>query len=259
MNEAVLLLVEGARIEDIDGALTDFGFPVGPMTLLDEVGIDVGAKVGKILHAAFGDRMAAARGAGRGGRVGPARAARTGRASTRYGDRRSKRLDESVYDAPARRPGAPLDPGRGDRSERVVLQMVNEAILLPGRGDPAQRAGRRRGRGLRPRVPALPRRALPLRRRARARTALLERMQTARRGARGALRAGAAARRAGRRRETLSPEREWSSLLVAGGCERPGCRALYREVACVGQGLRSIGACDHRRVRTDPADSRLRG
>jgi hypothetical protein len=57
MNEAVMLLLEGASVEDIDGALTGFGFPVGPMTLLDEVGIDVGAKVAKVLHGAFGERM----------------------------------------------------------------------------------------------------------------------------------------------------------------------------------------------------------
>ena len=47
-----------APIEDVDRAMTDFGFPVGPITLLDEVGIDVGAKVAKVLHDAFGERMA---------------------------------------------------------------------------------------------------------------------------------------------------------------------------------------------------------
>jgi 3-hydroxyacyl-CoA dehydrogenase/enoyl-CoA hydratase/3-hydroxybutyryl-CoA epimerase len=57
MNEAGHLLDEGAPIEAVDRALVDFGFPVGPITLLDEVGIDVGAKVGKILHEAFGERI----------------------------------------------------------------------------------------------------------------------------------------------------------------------------------------------------------
>lgn len=58
LNEAARLLTEGANVRDIDEALLECGFPVGPMTLLDEVGVDVGAKVGPILEAAFGARMA---------------------------------------------------------------------------------------------------------------------------------------------------------------------------------------------------------
>lgn len=57
MNEAGYLLNEGVAIDAIDQALTQFGFPVGPFALLDEVGIDVGSKIGPILHAAFGERM----------------------------------------------------------------------------------------------------------------------------------------------------------------------------------------------------------
>ena len=44
--------------------MLDWGFPVGPIKLTDEVGIDVGAKVGKIMLNAFGDRMAPAGGHG---------------------------------------------------------------------------------------------------------------------------------------------------------------------------------------------------
>lgn len=57
MNEAAWCLADGAKIEEIDTALMDFGFPVGPMTLIDEVGIDVGQKVGKIMLEAFGSRL----------------------------------------------------------------------------------------------------------------------------------------------------------------------------------------------------------
>ena len=57
MNEAAYLLSEGAPADDIDRALVAWGFPVGPMTLLDEVGIDVAAHVGPIMQAAFGDRL----------------------------------------------------------------------------------------------------------------------------------------------------------------------------------------------------------
>lgn len=59
MNEAAILLLSGEPIDKIDKALVKFGFPVGPMQLLDEVGIDVGAKIGPILQADLGDRFAA--------------------------------------------------------------------------------------------------------------------------------------------------------------------------------------------------------
>ncbi len=58
MNEAALILLEGESIGKLDKALVNFGFPVGPMQLLDEVGIDVGAKIGPILQAELGDRFA---------------------------------------------------------------------------------------------------------------------------------------------------------------------------------------------------------
>ncbi|KGJ87416.1 fatty acid oxidation complex subunit alpha FadJ [Colwellia psychrerythraea] len=59
MNEAAILLLDGEPVDKIDKALVKFGFPVGPMQLLDEVGIDVGAKIGPILQADLGERFAA--------------------------------------------------------------------------------------------------------------------------------------------------------------------------------------------------------
>jgi 3-hydroxyacyl-CoA dehydrogenase/enoyl-CoA hydratase/carnithine racemase len=56
LNEATLLLEEGADIEQIDRALKDFGYPVGPVALIDEVGIDVAAHVAADLGKAFADR-----------------------------------------------------------------------------------------------------------------------------------------------------------------------------------------------------------
>jgi 3-hydroxyacyl-CoA dehydrogenase/enoyl-CoA hydratase/3-hydroxybutyryl-CoA epimerase len=58
INEAGRLLDQGVAIDAVDKALTDFGFPVGPITLVDEVGLDVGSKAGKIMHEAFGERFA---------------------------------------------------------------------------------------------------------------------------------------------------------------------------------------------------------
>jgi 3-hydroxyacyl-CoA dehydrogenase len=52
MNEAQLLLDEGGDILQIDREMNLFGFPVGPITLADEVGIDVGAHImsGELMH-----------------------------------------------------------------------------------------------------------------------------------------------------------------------------------------------------------------
>ncbi|HET8622569.1 MAG TPA: 3-hydroxyacyl-CoA dehydrogenase NAD-binding domain-containing protein, partial [Gemmatimonadales bacterium] len=57
LNEAGILIEEGVPIEVIDGAMTKFGFPVGPVALLDEVGLDVAQKAAKVMHDAFGERL----------------------------------------------------------------------------------------------------------------------------------------------------------------------------------------------------------
>jgi len=57
MNEATWLLADGAPITDVDRVLLAFGMPMGPIELIDEVGIDVGEKVAHILHEGFGARM----------------------------------------------------------------------------------------------------------------------------------------------------------------------------------------------------------
>ena len=56
MNEALLLLEEGASIEFHDKIMKQFGYPVGPMALLDEVGMDVGAHVGETMAPMFDAR-----------------------------------------------------------------------------------------------------------------------------------------------------------------------------------------------------------
>jgi 3-hydroxyacyl-CoA dehydrogenase len=61
LNEAVLCLQEGAATAaEIDEAMTDFGWPMGPFTLIDMIGIDVCADVGQYLYSKYGDRVAPA-------------------------------------------------------------------------------------------------------------------------------------------------------------------------------------------------------
>jgi 3-hydroxyacyl-CoA dehydrogenase/enoyl-CoA hydratase/3-hydroxybutyryl-CoA epimerase len=48
---------EGENVEHIDKLLTDFGMPMGPFTLVDEVGLDIGVNVSDILYKAYGERM----------------------------------------------------------------------------------------------------------------------------------------------------------------------------------------------------------
>jgi 3-hydroxyacyl-CoA dehydrogenase / enoyl-CoA hydratase / 3-hydroxybutyryl-CoA epimerase len=57
LNEAARLLLEGTSAEAIDAAMLDFGMPMGPCRLLDEVGFDVAAKVSAVMQAAFPQRM----------------------------------------------------------------------------------------------------------------------------------------------------------------------------------------------------------
>jgi 3-hydroxyacyl-CoA dehydrogenase/enoyl-CoA hydratase/3-hydroxybutyryl-CoA epimerase len=58
MVEAVSLLEEGHPMEKIDQVMEEFGMPMGPFELFDEVGIDVANKVSHILAESMGDRMA---------------------------------------------------------------------------------------------------------------------------------------------------------------------------------------------------------
>lgn len=56
LNEAGYLLAEGVSVKDIDTAALNFGMPMGPCRLLDEVGMDVGVKVAKVMHDGLGER-----------------------------------------------------------------------------------------------------------------------------------------------------------------------------------------------------------
>lgn len=56
LNEAGYLLEEGVSVKDLDQAALNFGMPMGPARLLDEVGIDVAVKVAKVMYEGLGER-----------------------------------------------------------------------------------------------------------------------------------------------------------------------------------------------------------
>lgn len=127
VNEAMRLLVEGSRIETIDRAMTSFGLPVGPLALLDQIGLDTAAHVGEVLRAAFGKRaagettlltsMVGAECLGR----------KSGRGFYRWKDGRREQPDPEVYSRLGRVPERALPTETIE--ERMVLAMVNEAAL----------------------------------------------------------------------------------------------------------------------------------
>jgi 3-hydroxyacyl-CoA dehydrogenase/enoyl-CoA hydratase/3-hydroxybutyryl-CoA epimerase len=57
LNQAAKLLLEGVSAEQIDRVMLDFGMPMGPCRLLDEIGWDIAAKVSETLSKAFTSRM----------------------------------------------------------------------------------------------------------------------------------------------------------------------------------------------------------
>ncbi len=125
MNEAFHLLADGASVEDIDTAMTTWGFPVGPVLLSDEVGIDVGAHISKVMLDAFGERMAGPEMAAN--LVGDDRMGRkNGRGFYRYDDKGKRGgVDETVYQALGIGPRRVIP--ESEIQQRIALAMVNEA------------------------------------------------------------------------------------------------------------------------------------
>jgi 3-hydroxyacyl-CoA dehydrogenase/enoyl-CoA hydratase/3-hydroxybutyryl-CoA epimerase len=127
LNEACFLLGEGCGINAIDGAALDFGMPMGPLRLIDEVGVDVLGHAAETLHRALGPRLEPApallalRESGRLGRKGSS-------GFYLYHGSKEHGQDESIYaelglPAPSRR--TPV--GRKQIGMRLILSMLNEA------------------------------------------------------------------------------------------------------------------------------------
>lgn len=131
MNEAFHILAEGVPVEAIDEALLDFGFPVGPVKLLDEVGIDVAHKASGVVKASFGDRIDSPDGME--ALIADERYGRkNGRGFYSYQDGKSVGVDATVYDVLGIAPKASM-PAR-DIAMRCALQMANEAAHCLGEG-----------------------------------------------------------------------------------------------------------------------------
>jgi 3-hydroxyacyl-CoA dehydrogenase / enoyl-CoA hydratase / 3-hydroxybutyryl-CoA epimerase len=125
LNEAGHLLQDGVPIPVIDQAMTTFGFPVGPVALLDEVGLDVADKAGNVMYEAFGDRMKPAGALSR--MLGATRLGRkNGRGFYKYREGHKAGVDSSVY------PLLGVKPAEAHSDlvqRRLVYAMLNEAAL----------------------------------------------------------------------------------------------------------------------------------
>ncbi|HEX6133245.1 MAG TPA: 3-hydroxyacyl-CoA dehydrogenase NAD-binding domain-containing protein [Longimicrobiales bacterium] len=130
LNEAAWLLADGASIVQIDRTLKRFGMPMGPLRLLDEVGLDVARHAGAVMSAAFGERLAppptmtALEATDLLGRKG-------GRGFYTYEGGREKGVNEDIYrhlgaTVPAERRDLPPD----EILDRTLLAMVNEAARV---------------------------------------------------------------------------------------------------------------------------------
>ncbi len=128
LNEAGHLLDEGCEVVALDRVWTDFGMPMGPCRLIDEVGIDVVRHAGAVLADKLGDRMepaiplVALSESGRLGRKGA-------RGFYRYEGGKQKGFDPTVY-ADMGLPAARSVPDSAHARDRTILAMVNEAARV---------------------------------------------------------------------------------------------------------------------------------
>lgn len=125
MAEAAFLLQEGMAIDVVDRAyVKDFGMPMGPFALMDEVGLDVCQKVLKIFRKAYPDRVEIAPimdALEKSGRLGK----KNGKGFYTYDGEKRLEADPAIYGALGL--GGPSNPFTTKECiERGVFAMVNE-------------------------------------------------------------------------------------------------------------------------------------
>jgi 3-hydroxyacyl-CoA dehydrogenase/enoyl-CoA hydratase/3-hydroxybutyryl-CoA epimerase len=131
LRETWLLMEEGVGAEVLDVAMTEFGFPVGPVALLDEIGLDVVQESSLALHEAFGERMKPLAGVARmvnEGRLGR----KSGRGLFQYRRGKKHRVDASAYELIGVRECPPTSAENITR--RLVYSMLNEAARAVDEG-----------------------------------------------------------------------------------------------------------------------------
>ncbi|MBI4226796.1 MAG: 3-hydroxyacyl-CoA dehydrogenase [Candidatus Omnitrophica bacterium] len=147
LNEAVFCLQEGsATMPEIESAMTALGWPMGPFTLVDALGLDVCAEAGKVLLDGYGERMRPAalwtslldaKRFGRKSGAGFYRYAESSdpRAAGTADEALAQMLVQTASGGARASPGtsheeSPLAPAtRRFSQERLMFGMVNEAIL----------------------------------------------------------------------------------------------------------------------------------
>ncbi len=128
LNEAGHLLDEGFDAEALDRIWTNFGMPMGPCRLIDEVGMDIARHAGDALARAFGERLAPSASLvalGESGRLGR----KGGRGFYLYEGGKKKSFDKTVY-ADMGQSSRRVSPDPARACDRIVLAMVNEAARI---------------------------------------------------------------------------------------------------------------------------------
>jgi 3-hydroxyacyl-CoA dehydrogenase/enoyl-CoA hydratase/3-hydroxybutyryl-CoA epimerase len=133
LAEAALIVGEGTAIEQVDAALVEWGFPMGPLQLFDEIGLDVSEGVAQTLHSAFPERLTPPSVITRlvaDDRLGRAH----GRGFFRYDARPAARrsADPSVYSVIGVSPTGRLPVE--EIQMRCALALINEAVRCVGEG-----------------------------------------------------------------------------------------------------------------------------